>query len=55
MVEIIGLVVMSMLVWVLAWAMGAEKSDAERKTGCSVPQPLAGRKNKSEQPARRAA
>lgn len=55
MVEMIGLVVISALVWVLAWAMGAEKSEAERKAGYSIPQPLVGGKDRSEQPVRHAA
>jgi hypothetical protein len=37
MVEIIGLVVISALVWVLAWAMGAENSDAEHHKGLMIP------------------
>lgn len=52
MVEIIGLVVMSALVWVLAWAMGAEKSEAERKKGFSV---SVGGKGGQERPVRHAA
>lgn len=55
MVEIIGLVVIGALVWVLAWAMGAEKSAAERQTGYSIPHPLMGEEKRPEQPARRAA
>ena len=54
MVEMIGLVVISALVWVLIKAMGAEKSDAQRKAGAAL-HPLIGGKNSREQPVRHAA
>lgn len=54
MVEIIGLVVMSALVWVLAWAMGAEHSDAEHKKGVfGLPQHV-GRSDVADKLARHA-
>lgn len=55
MVEIIGLVVISALVWVLAWAMGAEHSDAEHKKGVFMPRQRVGRKDASDKLARHAA
>ncbi len=55
MVEMIGLVVITALVWVLAWAMGAEKSEAERKKGFSVSEQFVGKDRSEQQSARRAA
>lgn len=55
MVEMIGLVVITALVWVLAWAMGAEKSEAERKKGFSVSEQVVGGKDSQERPVRHAA
>jgi hypothetical protein len=54
MVEIIGLLVISALVWVLAWAMGAENSGAEGKQRFSPRRPV-GSKDGAEQLARHAA
>jgi hypothetical protein len=54
MVEIIGLVVMSALVCVLAWAMGAENSDAGHKKGVLMPQQRASRRNAADKLARHA-
>lgn len=54
MVEVIGLVVMSALVWVLTWAMGAEHSDAEHKKGVFMPQPRARRRHAADKLARHA-
>lgn len=54
MVEIIGLLVIGALIWVLAWAMGAEPSKAERKRGDSAAQQLPG-SQASERPIRHAA
>jgi len=48
MIEIIGVLVMSVLVWVLIKAMGAEKSEIERGSRCQAD-------TRAEQPVRHAA
>lgn len=55
MVEIIGLVVISALVWILAWAMGAENSDAGHTKGVFIPQQRISRKDATDKLARHAA
>ena len=54
MVEMIGLVVISALVWVLIKAMGAERSESERHIAPSNVSRFPA-KRRAEQPARHAA